>query len=137
MLNKLKNLARKLLKQMEKPLVMGVVTLMVVLYASLAKPELPSPMKNLMQSPVFRLVFIFLIAYTGDKNLMVSIIVAFSFMILFGLLAEVEVQEAFENTDVTENLENQLDALLEELDGATKGSEEAQASVEEPIEGEM
>lgn len=137
MLNKLKNLVlrllRPLLRQMGKPFVMGSVTLMIVLYAALAKPQLPGFMKDLMQSTIFRLVFIFLIAYTGDKNLSVSIIVAFAFMILFGLLAEIEVQEAFENTDVTENLENQLDALLEELDGATQGSVEAEPS----MEGEM
>ena len=132
MINYIIKLMRPLLKQLEKPYVMGVVTVFVVLYGALAKPELPSFLKELMKSTIFRVFYIFLIAYTGDKNLTVSIVIAFTFMVLFGLLAEVEVQEAFENTDIAENLESELDALLDELDDATAGSEEASA---EPVEG--
>ena len=131
MINKIFNY---ILKQLEKPYVMGVVTVFVVLYGALAKPELPGFIKELMKSTIFRLFYIFLIAYTGDKNLIVSIVIAFTFMVMFGLLAEVEVQEAFKNTDIAENLEDQLDSLLEELDQATKGSKEVEeqaAPVEE------
>lgn len=142
-LNKVSNyvvkLMNPLLKQLEKPMVMGMVTLFIVLYGALAKPQLPETVKNLMKSPVFRLLYIFLIAYTGDKNLIVSIVVAFTFMVLFGLLSEYEIQESFENTstgDITENLEKELDALLDDLNTATEGSVEAVESEQPMNEGE-
>ena len=126
-LNKMANYGVKLLnpilKRLENPYAMGIVTIFVVLYGALAKPELPNFIKNLMKNDIFRLFYIFLIAYTGDKNLMVSIIIAFTFMVLFGLLSEVEVQESFENTDVAQNLEQELDKLLDELNTATEGSD--------------
>lgn len=128
MLTKLLNqgvtLLKPLLKYLENPYVMGTVTIFIVLYGALAKPELPSFLKTLMQNDFYRLLHIFLIVYTADKNLMVSLIVAFTFMVMFGLLSEVEVQESFKNTDIAENLEAQLDKLLDELNEVTEGSEE-------------
>ena len=103
---------------------MASISIFIVLYGALAKPKLPLFMKNLMKNNIFRLFYIFLIAYTADKNLIVSIGVAFTFMILFGLLSELEIQESFENTDISKNLENQLDTLLDELNVVTEGSKE-------------
>ena len=131
MLNKLVNQALKfmkpMLKYLDNALVMGTVSIFLVLYGALAKPELPNFLKNLMQNSIFRLLYIFLIAYTGDKNLVASIVIAFTFMVLFGLLSEVEIQESFENTDITNALEGQLDALLDELNVATEGSDAVKA----------
>jgi len=124
LVNKGVNLIKPMLKNLDNPLVMGIFSIFLVLYGALAKPELPIFVKNLMQNSVFRLVYVFLIAYTGDKNLIVSIVIAFTFMVLFGLLSEVEVQESFENTDITSALEGQLDKLLDELNVATEGSSE-------------
>jgi hypothetical protein len=134
--NKVIRLMKPYLKYLENPFVMGSVILFLVLYGALAKPELPDFMKNLMKNDIFRVFYIFLIAYTGDKNLMVSIIVAFVFMVLFGLLSEIEVQETFENTDLAENLQTELDKLLDELDTVTKGSEEIVEKEQPESEGE-
>lgn len=134
--NKVIRLMKPYLKYLENPFVMGSVILFLVLYGALAKPELPDFMKNLMKNDIFRVFYIFLIAYTGDKNLMVSIVVAFVFMVLFGLLSEIEVQETFENTDLAENLQTELDKLLDELDTVTKGSEEIVEQEQPESEGE-
>lgn len=133
--NKVVGFIKPLLKNLDNPLVMGLVTILVVLYGALAKPQLPEFLKNLMRNDIFRIVYIFLIAYTSDKNLIVSIVIAFTFMVLFGLLSEIEVQESFENTDITEALEGQLDKLLDELNVATEGSENARPP-EDSNEGE-
>ena len=125
MLNKLVNSMKPMLKYLDNPFVMGTISIFLVLYGALAKPELPEFLKNLMKNSMFRLLYVFLIAYTGDKNLIVSIVIAFTFMVLFGLLSEVEVQESFENTDITSALEGQLDKLLDELNVATEGSEDS------------
>lgn len=131
MINMVNKLMKPLLNQLEKPVVMGTVSIFLVLYGALAKPELPNFLKNLMKNDLFRLGYIFLISYTGDKNLIVSIVVAFTFMVLFGLLSEVEVQETFENTDITKTLEGELDKLLDELNVATEGSDDSKPSAEE------
>ena len=126
--NKGANLLKPLLKFLENPLIMGTVTIILVLYGALAKPELPNFLKNFMKNDLFRLFYIFLISYTGDKNLIVAIVISFTFMVLFGLLSEFEVQESFENAkeggDLTSNLTNQLNTLLDELQDVTKGSAE-------------
>lgn len=120
LVNKLTTFINPILKKLDNPLIMGMMSVFIVLYGALAKPELPNFMKNMMQSDIFRVFYIFLIAYTGDKNLIVSIVIAFGFMVMFGLLVEIEVQESFENTDITEALEGQLDKLLEDLDDSKK-----------------
>ena len=135
MVNKVLSSMKPMLKHLDNPFVMGTVSIFLVLYGALAKPELPEFLKNLMQNSIFRLMYVFLIAYTGDKNLIVSIVIAFTFMVLFGLLSEVEVQESFENTDITSALEGQLDKLLDELNVATEGSEDATPN-EPDAEGE-
>ncbi len=117
------NLVNRIVKQinslpkiLEKPLVMGTLSIFIVLYGALAKPELPNLIKNLMQNDVFRLFFIFLIAYIGDKNFVVSIVVAFTYIVTFGLLTEVELQESFKNTHVSTVLEEKIHTLLDELE---------------------
>ena len=125
-----------MLKYLDDAVIMGTVSIFLVLYGALAKPELPNFLKNLMQNSAFRLFYIFLIAYTGDKNLVASIVIAFTFMVLFGLLSEVEIQESFENTDVTNALESELDKLLDELNVATEESDGDASDASDDSEGE-
>ena len=124
MINYIIKLLKPFLKLLENPYIMGVVSLFIVLYGALVKPKLPEFLQYLMQNDFFRLFYIFLIAYIGDKNLVVSIVVAFSFMVLFGLLKEFEVQETFENIEISENLDMELNKLLDELDTAVNGEVE-------------
>ena len=137
--NKVISFMKPALKYLDNPLIMGTVSLFIVLYGALARPELPKFIQGCMQNDAFRLLFIFLIAYTGDKNFVVSITLAFAFMVLFGLLADVEANETFENTGLSNELESQLDKLLQDLDAATDGSAEAQQDMDSGMntEGEM
>ena len=138
-INKVISLMRPALKYLDNPLVMGTISLFIVLYGALARPALPKFIKSCMQNDAFRILFVFLIAYTGDKNFVVSITLAFAFMVLFGLLADVEANETFENTGLSNELESQLDKLLQDLDAATDGSAEAQQDMDSGMntEGEM
>ena len=127
MLNYALKQLKPVLKLLENQYVMGSVTLFIVLYGALVKPELPNFLKVLMKNDIFRLFYIFLIAYIGNKNLVVSIVIAFIFIVLFGLLNELELQETFENIEnISENLDSELNKLLDELDTAVDGSEEAE-----------
>lgn len=137
MLNYILKILKPVLKLLENQYVMGSVTLFIVLYGALVKPELPNFLKELMKNDIFRLFYIFLIAYIGNKNLILSIVIAFIFIVLFGLLNELEVQETFENIEnISENLDSELNKLLDELDTAVDGSEEAEIAGGVPSEME-
>lgn len=117
-----------LLKKLENPYVMGILTIFIVLYGSIVKPQLPSFIEKIMKYDYVRLFAIFLIAYVSEKSLLVATVVAFTFMVIYGLFSEFQIGEAFENITVTDNLEKELDKLLEELD---KGKEEVSVKKEE------
>lgn len=122
MLKTVTNLMNSMLKKLDNPYVMGSVTVFLVLYGALVKPELPGFLKDLLKNDLVRVFYVFLIAYVGDKNLMVAMVIAFAFMVLSGLLSEMEMYESFENTGLTGDFEEQLNKLLDELDTVQKGA---------------
>ena len=83
---------RRLQKSVESFLnnqyVSAVLTLFVILYASLARPMLPSAVANLFSNPLFRVVFLALLAWTATHNAQVSLLVAIGFLVTMNLLGE-------------------------------------------------
>jgi len=110
-------LAKPVLKLLDNPYAATAVSLFLVLYGSMARPELPDVIKNLFQNDIFRLVYVFLLAYVGDKNPKVALVVAVVFMVVMGLLADQEVEEAFEGgmeDDCDPEIEDCEDELFED-----------------------
>ncbi len=70
--------------------VKNVVKMLLVLYAGLAAPRLPSWLANLFNNSVFRLLILFLIAYIGLKDTSIALMsaVAFTLTIIFLKKAE-------------------------------------------------
>lgn len=52
----------------------AVIGLFLVLYAGLAAPKLPSSVAKIFGNPVFKFVFLFLIAYLASRNMSIAII---------------------------------------------------------------
>jgi len=77
------------------PYTATAISLFLVLYGSMARPALPNFIKNLFQNDIFRLFYVFLLAYIGDRNPQVALIVAVVFMVGMGLLADQQVSESF------------------------------------------
>jgi len=73
----------------------GALTVFLILYASLAKPQLPSFIANLFEHPFFRMIVIALIAYISTKDLQVAILITVVFTLTMTLLNEQRIAEGF------------------------------------------
>merc|ERR1712188_184251 len=59
----------------------AVIGLFLVLYASLAAPKLPRSVAKIFGNKVFKMVFLFLVAYMSSRNVSVAIIAAVALII--------------------------------------------------------
>ena len=87
------------LAALENKYIGTIVSLFLVLYGGLARPELASFVKNLLANDIVRVLYVFLLAYISESNVQVALVCAVVFMVLNGLWADAEVKEAFENLD--------------------------------------
>ena len=71
-----------------------IVTVIILLYASLARPKLPNFMVNLFENPIFRVLFLSLIVYKGNRDPLFSIMIAIAFTVTMNLISQ---QKFFEN----------------------------------------
>jgi len=88
-----------LLAQLENKYIGTMVSLFLVLYGGLARPALPNFIRQLLANDIFRMLYVFLLAYIAEKNVQVALVCAVVFMVLNGLWADAEVKEAFESLD--------------------------------------
>ena len=86
------------------PYVKGALTLFLIMYASMARPELPPVVKKLFENPIFRLAILALIVYNGNQNPEVSIITALFFILSMNQLSELELKEGFEQIEQFQKL---------------------------------
>ena len=80
---------------MNNPYVTATMTLFVILYGALARPDLPDFVMNLFDNPIFRLVVLFLIGFISVRNTQVALIVALAFTITMNLVSERKMVEGF------------------------------------------
>ena len=80
---------------MNNTYVNAALTLFLILYAGLVRPPLPPMISDLFENPLFRLLFLFLLAWTASKNSQVAILVAVAFVVTMGLLGEQRMVEGF------------------------------------------
>jgi hypothetical protein len=109
-----KQLFNDALAALENKYIGTIVSLFLVLYGGLARPELPTILKTLLANDIFRVIYVFVLAYIADKNVQVALVCAVVFMVLNGLWADAEVKEAFENLDdVDETWEEEEPEMFE------------------------
>lgn len=82
---------------MSNPYVTSSASLFLVLYAGMARPQLPEFIANLFDNAVFRLAILTLVVFMSGQNLQLSIIVAVAFMVSMNLLNEQKIAEGFVN----------------------------------------
>jgi hypothetical protein len=80
-----------------------IMSLFLVLYASLARPDLPNFIRKLFENPIFRILVLSLIVYRGNKDPQLSLMVAIAFTVTLNLMAEKEVQEGFKQIEAFRN----------------------------------
>lgn len=70
-------------------------SLFLILYASLARPDLPLWVARLFDNPFFRLFVLFSIAYAASKNVTIAVVTAITFAVVMSLLSEQRLREGF------------------------------------------
>lgn len=73
----------------------GFMTLGTVLYASLARPDLPPNIARLFESPIVKMIIYALIVLLMTQNLQVALVVAIAFYVLMSMLREQRIAEGF------------------------------------------
>jgi len=73
----------------------AALTLFLILYASLARPQLPDFLMRLFDSALFRLVFLTGLAFMATRNIQAALLVAVAFTVTMSLLQEQKMVEGF------------------------------------------
>lgn len=81
------------------PYIKSTIILFLIMYASNARPELQPHIKKLFENPIFRLVILFLIVYYGNKDPVISLIMAVAFILGMNKLSELELKESFDQIE--------------------------------------
>jgi hypothetical protein len=94
-------------------------SLFLVLYAGMARPQLPGFVAGLFDNAVFRMLILSLVVFMGGHNLQLSVMVAVAFTVTMNLLNEQKIAEGFvdgirENM-ITENFSDDL-SDMEDMD---------------------
>lgn len=75
--------------------VSSIIGLILSLYGSLARPKLPSFIKSLFDTPVFRVFILALIMYRGNKDPQLSLMLSVGFVLVMNQLNEEKIKEEF------------------------------------------
>lgn len=82
---------------LENKYVNGILTLFIVLYASMIGPELPHVVKNLFSNTIFKMFVLFLVIIKGSTDPKLAIIIAIAFVLTMDFLYVHDTKEAFSN----------------------------------------
>ena len=73
----------------------AALTLFLVLYGGMAGPKLPDFLADLFENALFRLLVLFLIAYTASRNTTVALATSVVFGLIMTYLSEMRMAEGF------------------------------------------
>ena len=79
--------------------VLPVISLVLGLYAALARPKLPKFIEKLFENPIFRLLMISYIIYRGNKDPQLSIMIAAAFLITIHMINKRQVKKIGQESD--------------------------------------
>jgi hypothetical protein len=84
-------------KTLSNPYVMAILKITIVLYAAQMAPRLPSPVTALFSNTFFKVFALFVIAYLGERDIQLSVILAVAFVLGSNILSGRGVFESFSN----------------------------------------
>jgi hypothetical protein len=76
----------------ENKYVLPIVSLILGVYAALARPKLPKFIEKLFQNPVFRLAMISYIIYRGNKDPQLAVMIAAAFLITMHMINKQKIE---------------------------------------------
>lgn len=80
---------------LQNPYISAALTLFLVLYGGMAKPDLPDFVMDLFDNAFFRVLVLFLIAFTATKNSQIALMIAIGFTVSMNMLSERKMVEGF------------------------------------------
>ncbi len=96
----------------ENKYVLPVLSLILGLYAALARPKLPKFIEKLFENPIFRLVMISYIIYRGNNDPQLAVMIAATFLITIHMINKRKVNEITSKEYKKLELENFTNANL-------------------------
>jgi len=82
---------------LSNPVTYGVLAIFLAMYGPRLHPKLPSPVKDLFGTPLFRFAIIMLIIYMSTKDLSMSLIISIAFLIIMSIANSQDMEEEFMN----------------------------------------
>lgn len=73
----------------------SILTVITLLYASLAKPNLPVHTIKIFESPYIKIIFYSIIVFFMTKNFQVALVTSIAFYVLMSMLREQRIAEGF------------------------------------------
>jgi len=77
----------------ENKYVLPILSLILGLYAALARPKLPKFIEKLFENPIFRLVMISYIIYRGNNDPQLAVMIAAAFLITIHMINKRKVKK--------------------------------------------
>lgn len=80
------------------------ITVILGLYAALLGPNLPPFMDKLFNNVIFRIIVLFLVVVSGNKNPKIAIMIAVSFVLTLDYIYLQQAKEGFRNIEKMKNI---------------------------------
>lgn len=125
LLNNFNTNVNDLLAPLNTPVPSYLLKLFIVLYAALAAPQLPDPVLDLFEHPVFRIVVMALVIWTSSRDPATSLIVATGLVVLFNTLSGRKPFETFLVEQNTNIMPSCLGVTMNDLVNTFQGDEKA------------
>ena len=100
---------------MNRPVLLGILTLFLALYAPRLHPKVPPILRVLLNSPLFRFLVLVLIIYMSNRDLTMALIISIAFIFVISLTNTLEAYEYFSHHEETfSNYETFIDTEKED-----------------------
>lgn len=101
--NKINNYLNNLLSHQYSTIILSVV---IALYAGAIAPALPNKVINFFDTKIGKMIFIFLIAYTSNKNIKFSLILSIAFVVTLCIANNKKIQLIYEKFEIDPDIVN-------------------------------
>ncbi len=83
----------------ENKYISTLLSMILIIYASVLRPELPPFIRKLYENPIFRILILSLIVYRGNKDPRLSLMIAIAFTVTLNIMSEQEINEGFKQIE--------------------------------------
>lgn len=75
---------------------MSILAILAILYSGLTGPKLPEFIEKMFKNDIVRILVFAFIAYNGNKNPIMSLIISVMFLFIMNKISEKDIKEGFD-----------------------------------------